>query len=204
MEALLLEGVEDPGSVHKARAHLDGLRVTNPNRERMSREKLARVREELHRAFLWHCSQSTCELQAGASGAPLLLVSKQACAVCGGSNTRRAVHELLEQCQAAGIRRVCLVGGSPSVREALLRELGQALKLTLVDGTRTPSSGQARAHVRNHDVTVICGGSELSHKLSHTYEACQRDGHVITASRRGVEAIAEALGVHARGRLARA
>ncbi|MEW5850501.1 MAG: hypothetical protein AB2A00_17075 [Myxococcota bacterium] len=199
-EALHLEGVEDPASVSQARALLDGEGITNPKRDRISRDKQPRVHEALHHAFFFHCTAPNCQKPVQHSGKPGLLVRREMCLVCGGSNTRRAVQEALEACAATGIRRVCLVGGSPGIREELERQLGSALKLTLVDGTQTPSSNQARAHVRGHDVTIICGSSELSHKLSNTYGACARDGAVITVARRGVEAIAEGLTIHARGR----
>ena len=48
-----------------------------------------------------------------------------------------------------------------------------------------------------HDVVVIIGASELNHKLSNAYNAWRDEGHIITTSRRGLEAVADALTTHA-------
>lgn len=197
-EALASAGVEDVASMAIARALLDGLKLTNPHRDRVSTEKLVRVRDALAGHFFLHCPEAACTAAGKASGKPGLVVRKHACSACGGSNARRAVHDALEACARAGIKKVCVVGGSPAIREELLRTVGHALRLTLVDGTQTPDLTQARAHVRGHDVVVILGSSELNHKLSNVYEAHRADGHVITVARRGVESIAEGLAHHAR------
>jgi len=163
--------------------------------------KLERIRDALHAQFFLHCPSAAC--QAMAAGRTGLVVRKDACTACGGSNTRRAVQDALEACARAGIRKICVVGGSPAVREELQRMVGAQIRLTLVEGTQTPSLMQARAHVRGHDLVVILGASELNHKLSNTYEAHKADGHILTVSKRGVESIAEGLAHHARQRAGR-
>jgi hypothetical protein len=195
-------GIQDPASVAAARAVLDQEGVTNPRRARLSTQKVSRLAEVVRARFSLHCPSQACGGHAVATGLPGLVVRKDACPWCQGSNTRLAAQTAAEACARAGIRSVCLVGGSPGVREGLERQLGTALRLTLVDGTQTPDSRKARAHVRGHDLTVICGSSELSHKLSGTYQACASDGVVITVARRGVEAIVDAVATHARRRAA--
>ncbi|MBI5494203.1 MAG: hypothetical protein HY904_04195 [Deltaproteobacteria bacterium] len=200
-EALALEGVEDPAALATARAVLDEEKVTNPARDRVANAKQDRIREVLSQRFFRHCSQAVCLGRAQHSGLMPLVVRKDACQACGGSNIRRAVEDMVRACHAAGIRRVCVVGGSPAVREELVARVGDALSLTLVDGTRTPNAAQARAHVRGHDVVVLCGASELDHRLSNTYSAWRQEGRFITVARRGVEAIAEELARHASTRV---
>jgi len=200
-EALHLEGVEDPKSVTQARTLLDGLKITNPARDRISIEKQARVHDALLEAYFLYCPTPACVTRMQQSGRDGLLVRKDRCSVCGGSNARRAVEDMIKACAAAGIHKVCVVGGSPALREELDAMAGNALRLTLVDGTQTPDVDRARTHVRNHDVVVICGSSQLNHKLSGNYGAFKAEGHVITSARRGLESIAEVLTFHAHQRV---
>ena len=199
-EALKLAGLEDAASVEVARAFLDQARITNPTRDRMSTEKQPRLEDALHQAFYLHCTQPGCLASARESGRTPLVSRKDACTACGGSNQRRAVEQMLVALKRAGIRGVCVVGGSPALREELEAQVGQHVKLTLIDGTQTPDQDRARAHVRGHDVVVVCGGSQLSHKLSNTYGAWKEEGHVVTAMRRGLEGVTEALTFHAQHR----
>ena len=53
---------------------------------------------------------------------------------CGGSDNSRALTELGEACAAAGMRRLVVVGGTPSFREDFATVRGE-LELRLVDGT---------------------------------------------------------------------
>jgi hypothetical protein len=189
--------------VAQARLHLDQARITNPSRDRISTEKQSRLEDALQQAFFRHCTQPGCLAAARHSGLTPLVVRKDACQSCGGSNQRHAVEGMLSALKAAGIRSVCVVGGSPALREELDALISGEVKLLLIDGTQTPDQDRARAHVRGHDVVVVCGGSQLSHKLSNTYGAWKEEGHVVTAARRGLEAVAEALTIHARARAAR-
>lgn len=195
LEAL---GIGDVPGRARARAVLDGAGLTNPRRDRVSREKLPRMRETLASAFHLCCTHPPCMAQTG--GLPVLHVRKDQCPVCSGSNTALAAQELITACRQAGIHKVCVVGGSPAVREELRSRVGGQLRLTLVDGTQSPDQTVARAHVRNHDVVLLCGASELDHRLSNTYAAWKAEGNVIAVARRGAGAILEALVTHARNR----
>lgn len=199
-DALAQLGLVDAGALDQARAALAEAGVLNPKKQRVSKDKLGRMQSQLEERFHMCCANAECRSRS--QGRAVLAVQRHACSVCGGSNTQRAVEQALAACTQAGIGKVCVVGGSPAVREELARRMGRHFKLTLVDGTQSPDSHQARAHVRGHDVVMIAGASELDHKLSGVYEMWRAEGTIITVSRRGVEAMAEALGTHASRRQA--
>jgi len=118
---------------------------------------------------------------------------------CGGSRNERALAELVEACEAAGIRRLVVVGGSPEVR----RELGalrDRIELRLVDGTERRTRPEAQRDLDWADLVVIGGSSELAHKVSNLYTRDSGPTPVVTASRRGVEAIVAAVVEHVRRR----
>ncbi|MEX2645341.1 MAG: hypothetical protein WD249_03670 [Gaiellaceae bacterium] len=92
------------------------------------------------------------------------------------------------------------MGGSPSVRQDLTERLG-VLELRLVDGTERRTAAEARGDVDWADLVVVCGASQLSHKVSRLYTRDERARRKLaTSSRRGVEAIAGAVVEHLRRR----
>lgn len=58
-----------------------------------------------------------------------------------------------------------MVGGSPAVRQEI-SERANGVELRLVDGTQRRTAAEARGDVEWADLIVVCGGSELSHKVS--------------------------------------
>ncbi|MGI8974500.1 MAG: hypothetical protein ACR2HI_10040 [Gaiella sp.] len=122
------------------------------------------------------------------------------CARCGGSATRRALDGLAAACRSTGLGRIVVVGGSPDVRRELAA-VADSVEIRLVDGTERRTRSQALRDIDWADVVVIAGASELAHKVSllYTREPGAR-GKLVTSSRRGVEAIAAAIGEHLRRR----
>ncbi len=106
---------------------------------------------------------------------------------------------MVEVCEAAGILRLVVVGGSPDVR----REVGtlqDRLELRLIDGTERRTRTEAQRDLAWADLVVIGGSSELAHKVSNLYTRDAGSTPVVTAARHGVEAIAGAVVKHARRR----
>lgn len=151
-----------------ARGALEGAGLTRSGKQRLSTEKLARAQHVLDEQFFLHCSSADCMAFAKGTGKVLVACEpRTACGRCGGSTNQRAVTELLE----AGAKRVAIVGGSPTLRQALESMVeGVALELRLVDGTRARPLDQAKADLLWADVVVLWGATELHHKVSNQYQ----------------------------------
>ncbi|MEN3343299.1 MAG: hypothetical protein V7644_2703, partial [Actinomycetota bacterium] len=181
------------------RAILQGQGVTNPRKSRIWVAKVERAAAAIDAALARYCS--SCADRTDPGGRELVTVAASACSRCGGSRNRRALSELAEACAAAGIARIVVVGGSPDVRREL-ESLRGALELRLVDGTERRTRPEAQRDLAWADLAVICGGSELAHRVSILYTEGGASTPVVTCPRRGVEAIAGAVVEHAarRGR----
>jgi hypothetical protein len=180
----------------RARAVLEERRITNPRKSRISTAKLEQATEAVDRAMARLCH--SCASRVDPRERPVVQVPTPACGHCGGSRTSRALDELVQACATAGIRKLVVVGGSPDIRREL-RAVGPQLELRLVDGTERRRRGDADRDLAWADAVVVCGGSELAHKVSTLYTRAGA-GHVVTSSRRGIEAIAGAVVDHARRR----
>lgn len=186
-----------------ARAALEEAQLTRTGKVRMSDQKLARASELLHARFALHCPSPACVEAARDSGrSPVLASSKALCPHCGGSDNARATQELLAGCAAAGIQRLLVVGGSPSVREELRAALGSALELRTVDGTERRTQERARGDLEWAQLVLVWGATELDHKVSSHYihpPAAHR-GKLVHVARRGIAALSAAAMEHLRRR----
>ncbi|MEZ5101773.1 MAG: hypothetical protein R3C15_18640 [Thermoleophilia bacterium] len=180
----------------RGRATLEAAGLTNPRKSRISVAKLERAGAAIDAAWARLCARCA-ETHDG--DRPVLAVDPALCAACHGSGTRRALDELARRLPAAGVRRVVVVGGSPSFRQELER-LGSAVELRLVDGTARRTGAEAGRDVDWADLVVVLGGTELAHKVSllYTRDPSSRAKRVVTA-RRGVEAVAAEILRHLEG-----
>ncbi|HET7044537.1 MAG TPA: hypothetical protein VFI37_06785 [Gaiellaceae bacterium] len=179
-----------PADAALARAALEQARLTNPRKQAISLEKLERVQDVLAERLQLLCA--ACATAAASDHRPLLAVRPEHCERCAGSHNRRAVRELVAACAATGVRRLVFVGGSPSFRQELGRLVDGRLELRLVDGTRRATKAGAQQDIAWADVVVVCGATELSHKVSNLYTdepAARRK--LVQTRRRGIEAIAD-------------
>lgn len=150
-----------------ARAALEEAGLTRAGKQRLSNEKLARAGGALAEKFFLHCQSSECVQAARASGKTALLCEpKTACASCGGSDNQRAVGDFV---QAFGKKKLCIVGGSPSVWEELERLFAGRVQLRLVDGTVRRTSDHSKADLEWADLVLLWGATELHHKVSMQY-----------------------------------
>ena len=196
---LSTEGFDLPEGRTRAREALEAAGLTRAGKARMSAAKEERARSVLDEQLFKHCATPACVAAAARSGrAPVRTGHRTACASCGGSDNRRAEEALLEACQRAGVRRLGIVGGSPSVREELRDALSPRLELRLVDGTERRTLNQARLDLEWADLVLLWGASELDHRVSTLYTgappALRRK--LVHTSRRGIAALLEAAVVH--------
>jgi hypothetical protein len=150
-----------------ARAALEEAGLTRPGKQRLSAEKLARASQLLAERFFLHCQNAECTAAAAASGrTPVPCEPKATCMSCGGSDNQRAVADFVA---AFGNKKLCIVGGSPSVWEELERLLAGRVSLRLIDGTARRTADHAKADLEWADLVLVWGATELHHKVSMQY-----------------------------------
>lgn len=193
------EGYELPEAMQRARSLLEAEGLTRPGKRRISDEKLPRARAALHQRFYLHCGSPECQKADRTGRVPVRAEPKARCEYCGGSDNRRAESLLLEACRQTGIRRLVVVGGSPSVR-AELSGLAGELELRMVDGTERRTADRAKSDLEWADLVLVWGASELHHKVStlYTQVAPPLRRKVVQASKRGVAALLAAAMEHLR------
>ncbi len=196
---LSTEGFDLPEGRSRAREALEAAGLTRPGKARMSAAKEHRARAVLGERFFRHCANPACVAAATSSGlTPVRTAHRTACLSCGGSDNRRAEEALVAACQRAGVRRLTIVGGSPSVREELRDALSGRLDLRLVDGTERRTLAQARLDLDWADLVLLWGGSELDHRVSTLYTGGPPHlrRKLVHTSKRGIAALLEAAVVH--------
>ena len=198
-EWLSAEGFDLPEGRARAREALEAAGLTRPGKARMSATKEDRARAVLEERFFRHCATPACVQAAARSGrTPVRTAHRAACALCGGSDNRRAEEALVAACARAGVHRLVVVGGSPSVREELRDALSGRLELRLVDGTERRTLAQARLDLDWADLVLLWGGSELDHRVSTLYTGAPQPlrRKLVHTSRRGIAALLEAAVLH--------
>lgn len=180
----------------RVRVVLDAGGMTNPRKQRVAVNKRERLEAAIAQRFARFCE--TCAVRTDAGGREPIPVAREFCERCGGSDNARALEEAGERCAAAGLRRLVVVGGSAAFREQF-GALGDRLELRLVDGIGRRTKADARGDVEWADVVVICGATELAHRVSTLYTGDPAvRGKLVRTSRRGVAAIAGEIAHHAR------
>lgn len=107
-----------------------------------------------------------------------------------------------DACEAAGLRRILLVGGSRAAHVELREALADStIELRVVDGLNdSPTRRSAAPDMEWAQLMVIWASTQLPHKVSQAYtEGRPRGLPMITVARRGVEALAQEVARFARG-----
>jgi len=195
-EFLIQEGFGHPVSLSAATTALQEAGLSHPGRQRIAGGKLEKARLELRARLIVTCASRSCVEAAGAFEGRRLVPAQpgSACHVCGGSSNAYAVERMLRAAMGAGLRRLVVVGGSPSTRRELQSLVSGRLSLRLIDGTARRSAGQARDDLAWGDLVIVWGNTQLAHRVSLLYT--RRSGvhtPVITVARRGVAGLAEGL-----------
>ena len=197
-------GVADGESQRLARASLAEWGViTRPDRQRIAAYKRDDALAALEASFRWHCSNGDCRMQARrppppsvpSEELPPLLVERPACSVCQGSQDASALRRMAGVLQAAGLSKVLVVGGSENKRHEILRKSPDSVEWRLLDGTTAKPDRLFRAHRDWAEIIVLWGSTELDHRVSDHFPA-KGDDRVITAARRGITALADAVTQH--------
>jgi hypothetical protein len=193
-------GFDSPDAAQRARDVLVAAKLTTPTKSRIDAAKRPRVEAVLREKLFVTCGTLACVQQASGRE-PLTADQPVHCWVCAGSSNLRAIQASDEAFQRASIRKIVIVGGSPSVHDELRQLAPKRWELRLINGTDRRTSDLAQADVRWADLILIWGSSELDHKVSTLY-AKKENGkdNVVLVNRRGIAALLEAAIRHARGR----
>jgi hypothetical protein len=179
-----------------ARAALEEKGLTNARKKRISAAKLPELKNVLRARFMLVCTRAPCRAAAAAAAgegrAVLDAARPTACEVCGGSANAAEIGKAVAALVEGGLRRIVVVGGSPSTREELRGLIGDRLELRLVSGTERRTSRDSKADLSWADLVVIWGSTELDHKISRLYTGASQ-GRVVTCPRRGIAALAETI-----------
>lgn len=162
--------------------------LTRPDKSGIAKEKKAVVAEVLAAHFIRVCTRGDCKAEAEKQGSRtrLAAASNSDCEICGGSINARAVDDMVEALNRAGLSRLCIVGGSPNARNELDSLVNGRLDLRLVNGLKTRNSTLAKADLAWADLVVVWGGTQLDHKVSTLYTGPT----VISLARRSIRDLA--------------
>jgi hypothetical protein len=199
-EVLAELGFVAPDLAKTAREELESSGLTRPGKRRLSIAKFPAVAELLHDRFARACSSAVCQaaMRRARPAATLVVVpSTSQCEYCAGSDNRRAILHLAELCRLRNIRRILVVGGSPSLHDELTNTKAAAWELRLVLGTERRTSDKAKADVDWAQLVLIWGGSELDHKVSTLYTSRpEARGKTVVVAKRGISALFTAAAEH--------
>lgn len=194
VELLRAEGLANAEAQRDGRRALEAAGLTRPGKRRIARTKLEDARRAIAERLLRLCGDPECLRLAngGAAARPSVVAAANACEVCGGSNNRRAAAALVRCLRRNGVRRVLVVGGSPSTRAELGRLLadGGDLETRLVDPDGSHARKDAEPHLQWAQLLVVWGATQLPHKVSKLYtDRPPPHLRVVSLAKRSVEAL---------------
>ena len=192
-ELLRDAGFDTPAAVKTARQALEAAGLTNPRKQGIAAYKREAALDLLTQRFALVCSDVCRALGAGGRTP---IVSRKGCAVCGGSNNRRAMLAAALALQANGITHVLIVGGKEEQHREIAGVFRQhGVTLQGVVGTRAShTQKEAQANMRRAGLMVIWASTELRHAVSEHYTSDPPpDLRRITIARRSIEALCDAI-----------
>ena len=189
IDALLAEaGFDTPASRKRARAELERAGLTNARKGAIAVYKRALALKLLHERLACVCGAECGALLADAREP--VVTAGHSCEVCLGSNNRRASLAAARALERGGVKRVLVVGGTPTQQQELARLLAPTLTLEFVDGTRSHSQRDALANMKRVQMVVIWGATPLRHAVSDLYTSEPLPHlRVVAVSKRGIEAL---------------
>lgn len=199
-------GIADGESQRLARQSLAEWGViARPERQRIAAYKRDDALVALEESFRWHCGNGDCRGQARrapppagrADDRPPLLVEQPACSICQGSPDASALRRMAEALRAAGLSKVLVVGGSDNKHQEIPRKSPDGIDWRFIDGKKAKPDRLFRPDREWAEIIVLWGSTELDHRVSDHFPA-KGDDRVITAARRGITALADAVTQHLR------
>ncbi len=192
-EFLAAFGFDTPAALRRARAQLEARKLTNPRKQAFAAEKRERIEVVLAESLARACSPACADELARRDKRTResVRVTRAGCEVCAGSNNRAAAAQCVAALLRHGIRKVVIVGGTPSQQRdlaTLLRHGGLSLKF--VDGTGQHTAKEAELNKRWAQLIVVWAPTPLRHAVSDRYTEERYAGlKVVQVHRRGIEAL---------------
>ncbi len=186
-ELLSSRGFEGDGA-QLALAELCRRGLTRRGKKRIALTKIEAVDQALAAAFLRRCSGTACRRDARDSRVEVLVAAEH-CEICGGSDNRRAVEEMLAAMRRAGCAKLLVAGGSPGTRGDLERLCAGRIGLRFVTEDTTPNRKTVGSLLGWSDIAVVWVSTEISHKATSALHGPK----VLKVMRRGVAALAAAV-----------
>lgn len=189
------EGFEFTYSHSAARALLEAQGLTRAGRSRMAADKTAAAREQIARLLVKTCDDAGCVLLASEAKPrrQQVTVPQPFCAVCEGSNAKRAVLLMVRACRIGGMRRLLIVGGTPVQHRDLQKLAGEVIEFRFVAGKEgNPNKRHALADLNWAQFMVVWASTPLPHRVSTPYtDERPTTLPMITVARRGIEALCD-------------
>ncbi len=190
-EWLTSQGIVDRDSRIQGMVVLAAAGLTRAGKQRIANHKLPRAEEMLWAGVTPVCSSQECVSSVASSARPSVTTTRERCSVCGGSNTRRAIKVMLDECVRSGLLRILLVGGSKASEIELRDGLASApVEVRVVSGIdQSPTNKTAQPDLEWAQLLVVWASTQLPHSVSQAYTSQRpRSLPLVTVSRRGVEA----------------
>lgn len=152
----------------------------------------------LRRHLVLCCEHPDCEAAYASAPSTVVLLRVQdpsLCEQCQGSETLRAVRQMLRSLRKYQKNKVVIIGGSPDAHAELQRMVPQGFDLRLVDGTERRFKQQAADDLRYSDLVVIWGPTILLHRTSdlYTQQKSAFPDKLLRVHKRGLTAFARSL-----------
>ncbi len=208
IDALLEElGFVRVASKQRARVALMEAGLTNARKHNMAVGKrdaaIAAIEERIARV----CSAEACRNAIDASAPPgaslprrIVEVASEGCEVCGGSDTTRALEQMVQDLVRTKRTKLLILGGSPNARITIRDAMrGTPVEVEFVEGDRATGTKRALALAERSDVIVIWANTQLSHKVSIPFATAAPE-KTITVARRSVSALASEVSRHVQSR----
>ena len=193
-------GITSVGSEQIARQCLfdRGVFEKSVYRKYIARNKVYNARIVLQDSLLWHCHNGDCRGDAKLEYRdykPLLLVEREFCMVCGGSNDRRALYELVETMEMVGIRNILVVGGAQTKRDEVMSKfLGEPPEWRFVDGKKGDPARLLK-NTREWAEIIVLWLPFLDHRVSTHFDVIG-DPRVVKVRSGGIAALAKVVSQH--------
>lgn len=173
--------------------------LSAPRKTNIAAHKQAQVEELLAARFIRVCESGECVTKARTDGRERVMVPTSECEMCAGGNAEHALAVMFEHLATAGIRRVLVVGGSPTVHAELSRRFAATkVALDIVDGERALDARRAEALATRADVIVVWGSTLLGHRVSTLFTQPKYGAKRVPLARRGLRSFADAVTEHVR------
>lgn len=158
----------------------------------MHQRNMQRAHPLQPRSFI--CANPMCQQVARylvAINRPPVAPHNGACAICQGSNQRRALRSLAMRLLQRGITRILILGGTSAQHRAIDNGLNDLLQVRCIDGSgRAHATTEAAPRLRWAQLLIIWSSTPLHHKVSRAYTASQSDTLCrITVTRPGPESL---------------